>query len=207
MSSIDFSSSLLSISPVPAEVMFSLLLFSWLGRLSAGSSPLCVLETSLDLTTVHLVSDHHLQESSVAGCAVHCLSRPGVVTVMVSYSPGVLGILGDQFNCICGQEAALELSTRVDPALCDGTCPAGPGDLACGGSGRDLVSVYSLYTNLTHHNQGCLTAQDVLWSHVTTLHDFEGLTVEDCQTRCDTMEGPGFSISRLIADRQTEYSK
>ena len=183
--------------------MFSLLLFSWLGRLSAGSSPLCVLETSLDLTTVHLVSDHHLQESSVAGCAVHCLSRPGVVTVMVSYSPGVLGILGDQFNCICGQEAALENTVTVDPALCDGSCPAGEGELACGDSRMDLVSVYSLYTNLTSHTQGCLTAQAVQWSSVTTLHDFEGLTLQDCQARCDTMEGPGFSISRLIDDRQS----
>ena len=65
------------------------------------------------------------------------------------------------------------------------------------------MSVYSLYTNLTTQGQGCLTAQDVDWSSVTTLHDFEGLTLQDCQERCDTMEGPGFSISRLtLTDRK-----
>ena len=121
--------------------MFYFLLFSCLTSLTSGSEPVCVVETSLDLATVHLVSDSHLQERSVAGCAVHCLSRPGVTTVMVSYSPGVLGILGDQFNCICGQEVTLNNSTTVDPALCDGGCPDGAGDLPCGDSAADLVSV------------------------------------------------------------------
>ena len=187
-------------------MFYFLLLFSWLACLCSASEPVCVLETSLGLSRVHLVSEHHLQQRSVAGCVVHCLSRPGVASVMVSYSPGVLGILGDQFNCICGQEAALDNTVTVDPALCDGSCPAGEGELACGDSRVDLVSVYSLYTNLTSHSQGCLTAQAVQWSSVTTLHDFEGLTLQDCQARCDTMEGPGFSISRLIDDRQSSQA-
>ena len=174
-----------SVSLQPQIMFYFLLLFSWLSCLCSGSEPVCVLETSLDLSTVHLVSEHHLQQRSVAGCVVHCLSRPGVETVMVSYSPGLLGILGDQFNCICGGEAALDPSTlTVDPALCEASCPAGGADLPCGDSRVDLVSVYSLYTNLTSpHSQGCLTAQEVTWSTVTTLHDFEGLTAQDCQAR------------------------
>ena len=179
-------------------MFYLLLLLSWQSCPCAGSEPACVLETSLDLLTVHLVSDHHLAESSVAGCVLHCLSRPEVSSVMVSYSPGMLGILGDQFNCICGQPTALENSALVDPALCDGSCPAGDAGLPCGDSGADLVSVYRLYTNLSQHSQGCLTAQDVQWSSVTTLHDFDGLTLLDCQARCNAMEGPGFSISRLV---------
>ena len=74
-------------------MFYLLLLLSWLSCPCAGSEPACVLETSLDLLTVHLVSEHHLTESSVAGCVLHCLSRPGVSSVMVSYSPGMLGIL------------------------------------------------------------------------------------------------------------------
>ena len=123
---------------------------------------------------------------------------------MVSYSPGVLGLLGDQFNCICGQAAALEKAELVDPALCDGSCPAGAAELPCGASEVELVSQYELYTNLSSHSQGCLTAQEITWSRVTTLHDFTGLTLQDCQARCETLEGPGFSISRLASDKSKD---
>ena len=103
----------------------------------------------------------------------------------------------------CGQAAALEKAVLVDPALCDGSCPAGAADLPCGDSEVDLVSEYGLYSNLSSHSQGCLTAQEVTWSRVTTLHDFAGLTLQDCQARCETLEGPGFSISRLASDKDT----
>ena len=166
------------------------------------SYPLCVLESSLSLSFVHLVSENHLTERTVAGCMVHCLSRPGVETVMVSYSPGVLGILGDQFNCLCGQQGALGDRLEEEAGQCSVKCPGG--DLSCGDTEKDLVSVYRLHrkTELCQEQeregelQGCLTTQAVHWETVLTLHDFEGLTVEDCHQRCGNMSRPGFSISR-----------
>ena len=144
-----------------------------------------------------------LEESSVAGCVVHCLTRPGVAAVIVSYSPGVFGILGDQFNCICARQEAVMETVLEDPGLCGVACP-GRGELRCGDTEQDVLSVYMLHpdTELCHHTddslQGCLSAQAVQWEKVVTLHDFNGLTVQDCHERCSLEKGPGLSISRSI---------
>ena len=142
----------------------------------------------------------------MAGCVVHCLTRPGVDAVMVSYSPGVFGILGDQFNCICARQGAIVQTMVKDPALCGVACP-GERELKCGDTEQDVLSVYRLHpdTELCHHSedtlqlQGCLSAQAVRWEQVLTLHDFDGLTVQDCHQRCSSEEGPGLSISRFIS--------
>ena len=82
---------------------------------------LCVKESSLDLMLVHLVNikpsssplsdityypqvaEDHLPESSVPACIVHCLEKPDISHIMVSYrEPNFLGI-GGQFNCICAK--------------------------------------------------------------------------------------------------------
>ena len=49
------------------------------------------------------VSEQHLSEASVPGCVLHCLELPGTRHVLVSYSRGILGLVGDQFNCICAK--------------------------------------------------------------------------------------------------------
>ena len=49
------------------------------------------------------VAEDHLPESSVPACIVHCLEKPDVSHIMVSYrEPNFLGI-GGQFNCICAK--------------------------------------------------------------------------------------------------------
>ena len=49
------------------------------------------------------VAEDHLPESSVAACMVHCLEKPDITHIMVSYrQPNFLGI-GGQFNCICAK--------------------------------------------------------------------------------------------------------
>ena len=49
------------------------------------------------------MSEQHLFEASVPGCVLHCLELPGTHHVLVSYSRGILGLVGDQFNCICAK--------------------------------------------------------------------------------------------------------
>ena len=49
------------------------------------------------------MSEQHLTEASVPGCVLHCLELPGTHHVLVSYSRGILGLVGDQFNCICAK--------------------------------------------------------------------------------------------------------
>ena len=123
---------LISTSPMCRQshhtMLHLLLLLSCLATCSCW--PQCVQESSLTLSAVHFVSEQHLEERTVAGCIVHCLTRPGVESVMVSYSPGVLGILGDQLNCLCGQQGALDQAVLEEAAMCAVTCPGG--DLSCG---------------------------------------------------------------------------
>ena len=185
---------LISTSPMCRQshhtMLHLLLLLSCLATCSCW--PQCVQESSLTLSSVHFVSEQHLEERTVAGCIVHCLTRPGVESVMVSYSPGVLGILGDQLNCLCGQQGALDQAVLEEAAMCAVTCPGG--DLSCGDTDEDVLSLYSLHSNTGL--EGCLTTHAVHWDHVITLHDFEGHTVDDCHQRCSTMDGLGVSISR-----------
>ena len=49
------------------------------------------------------MAEDHLPESSVPACMVHCLEKPDITHIMVSYrEPNFLGI-GGQFNCICAK--------------------------------------------------------------------------------------------------------
>ena len=49
------------------------------------------------------MAEDHLPESSVPACMVHCLEKPDISHIMVSYrEPNFLGI-GGQFNCICAK--------------------------------------------------------------------------------------------------------
>ena len=58
------------------------------------------------------VNEDHLPESSVAACMVHCLEKPDITHIMVSYKePNFFGI-GEQFNCICAK--VLNLSKSSD---------------------------------------------------------------------------------------------
>ena len=49
------------------------------------------------------VSEQHLKHATVPGCIVHCLEKSDVTHVLVSYHHGILGLFGDQFNCICAK--------------------------------------------------------------------------------------------------------
>ena len=48
------------------------------------------------------VAEDHLMGSTVPACVVHCLEKPDVSHIMVSYREGILGF-GSQFNCICAK--------------------------------------------------------------------------------------------------------
>ena len=55
------------------------------------------------------MSEQHLTKASVPGCVLHCLELPGTRHVLVSYSRGILGLVGDQFNCICAKVSTFTL--------------------------------------------------------------------------------------------------
>ena len=58
------------------------------------------------------MNEDHLPESSVAACMVHCLEKPDITHIMVSYrEPNFFGI-GEQFNCICAK-----VLKKIQPAL------------------------------------------------------------------------------------------
>ena len=118
-------------------IISQLLSISFSSRLPS----LCVQESSLNLDLIHLVSESHLAQKTVPGCMAHCLTRPGnpgpISHVLVSYSHGILGLFGDQFNCICAREGAVSYDQHIGDAQCMVTCPEG--DHMCGDSSNDLM--------------------------------------------------------------------
>lgn len=180
---------------------------------SAVSLPsLCVKEASLDLMLVHLVAEDHLPESSVAACMVHCLEKPDISHIMVSYrEPNFFGI-GAQFNCICAKEGALEKAEHEGDDECRVECPDDDPHV-CGDKSKGFLSVYCLYdecpTDSASHRglcegvgntaevQGCVWPDVILREEVINVTDFTGARAGDCTQRCIELEGEGFALTSI----------
>jgi len=170
---------------------------------------MCVKESSLNLQLVHLVSEQHLSQKTVPGCIVHCLDKGNISHSLVSYSHGIFGMFGDQFNCICAKEGALKGAEHEGENECKVSCPEG--DHWCGDSSKDFLSVYCFYDNChSSHTQshglcvdiknstevqGCVRDSDVVWDKVKKVTDFAGHDTNNCTTTCKNMEGDGVAIT------------
>jgi len=181
---------------------------------SVALPSLCVKESSLDLQYIHLVSEQHLKHATVPGCIVHCLEKSDVTHVLVSYHHGILGLFGDQFNCICAKEEALQGVKHLGDNECLVECPEG--DHMCGDSSRDLLSAYCLYDDCQHktesdsmsvcvdiHNttevQGCVMSSNIVTEHVNAVVNFTGDTSADCAIACRKKVGEGVAFSRVMS--------